>query len=118
MRNLPAWSAQEAAHFDARGFLLRGYGQLRRTLRALAGHQTKELDPLIYFGEASLPGAYQSFLTAMYRAMHSYVPARYEGKVVLFAGQGANAISKWPSHDGLGDGGGRRGGGESDTREA
>jgi hypothetical protein len=31
----------------------------------------------------NLPEAYQTFLTAMYRAMHSYVPGRYEGKIIL-----------------------------------
>jgi thioesterase domain-containing protein/acyl carrier protein len=83
LRNLPAWSAQEAAHFDPRAFLLRGYGQLRRLWRTLGGRPTRELDPLIYFGEMNLPEAYQTFLTAMYRAMHSYVPGRYEGKIIL-----------------------------------
>jgi hypothetical protein len=53
-------------------------------LRALGGRPpAKELDPLIYFGEANLPKAYQTFLTTMYQAMHSYVPTRYEGKIVL-----------------------------------
>jgi hypothetical protein len=38
---------------------------------------------MIYFGEGNLPEAFQASLTAMYHAMHAYVPARYEGKVVL-----------------------------------
>jgi thioesterase domain-containing protein len=84
LRNLPAWAAQEVTHFHPRAFLLRGYGNLRRMSRTLGGRPpTKELDPLIYFGEANLPEAYQTFLTAMYHAMLSYVPTRYEGKVVL-----------------------------------
>jgi acyl-CoA synthetase (AMP-forming)/AMP-acid ligase II/thioesterase domain-containing protein/acyl carrier protein len=84
LRNLPAWIAQEAAYFRPRAFLLRGYGQLRRILRALGGRPpARGLDPLIYFGEANLPEAYQTFLTAMYHAMHSYIPTRYEGKIVL-----------------------------------
>ena len=84
LRNLPAWAAQEVTHFHPRAFLLRGYGNLRRMSRALGGRPpTEELDPLIYFGEANLPEAYQAFLTAMYHAMLSYVPTRYEGKIVL-----------------------------------
>lgn len=84
LRNLPAWTVKEAVHFRPRAFLLRSYGTLRRMLRALGGHPAaEELDPLVYFGEANLPEAYQTFLTAMYQAMHSYVPARYEGKIVL-----------------------------------
>jgi acyl-coenzyme A synthetase/AMP-(fatty) acid ligase/thioesterase domain-containing protein/acyl carrier protein len=84
LRNLPAWTAKEVVHFHPRAFLLRSYGNLRRMLRALGGRPpAKELDPLIYFGEANLPEAYQTFLTAMYQAMHSYVPTRYEGKIVL-----------------------------------
>ena len=84
LRNLPAWTAKEMVHFHPRAFFLRGYGNLRRMLRALGGRPpAKELDPLIYFGEANLPKAYQTFLTAMYQAMNSYVPAQYEGKIVL-----------------------------------
>lgn len=84
LRNLPAWTVKEAVHFQPRAFLLRSYGNLRRMLRALGGRPpVEELDPLIYFGEANLPGAYQTFLTAMYQAMNSYVPTRYDGKIVL-----------------------------------
>jgi thioesterase domain-containing protein/acyl carrier protein len=84
LRNLPAWTAKEVIHFHPRAFLLRSYGTLRRMLRALGGRPpAKELDPLVYFGEANLPRAYQIFLTAMYQAMHRYVPAQYEGKIVL-----------------------------------
>jgi acyl-coenzyme A synthetase/AMP-(fatty) acid ligase/thioesterase domain-containing protein/acyl carrier protein len=84
LRNLPAWAAKEVVHFHPRAFLLRCYGNLRRMFRALGGRPpAQELDPLIYFGEANLPRAYQTFLTAMYQAMHSYVPTQYEGKIVL-----------------------------------
>jgi acyl-CoA synthetase (AMP-forming)/AMP-acid ligase II/thioesterase domain-containing protein/acyl carrier protein len=84
LRNLPAWTAKEAVHFRPRAFLLRSYGTLRRMLRALGGRPAaEEFDPLIYFGEANLPEAYQTFLTVMYQAMQSYVPRRYEGKIVL-----------------------------------
>jgi thioesterase domain-containing protein len=84
LRNLPAWTVIEVVHFHPRAFLLRGYGTLRRMFRAMVGQaRTEELDPLIYFGETNLPGAYQTFLTAMYQAMHRYVPTQYEGKVVL-----------------------------------
>jgi hypothetical protein len=84
LRNLPAWTVKELVHFHPRAFFLRGYGTLRRVLRALAGRpRAEELDPLVYFGEANLPKAYQAFLTAMYQAMLSYVPSQYEGKVVL-----------------------------------
>jgi acyl-coenzyme A synthetase/AMP-(fatty) acid ligase/thioesterase domain-containing protein/acyl carrier protein len=84
LRNLPAWTVKELLHFHPRAFFLRGYGTLRRILRALGGRpRAEELDPLVYFGEANLPKAYQAFLTAMYQAMLSYVPSQYEGKVVL-----------------------------------
>jgi acyl carrier protein len=84
LRNLPAWTVKEVVHFQPRAFLLRGYGTLRRMFRAMIGQaRTEELDPMIYFGETNLPGAYQTFLTAMYQAMHHYVPKQYEGKVVL-----------------------------------
>ncbi|HEX3374213.1 MAG TPA: alpha/beta fold hydrolase [Edaphobacter sp.] len=84
LRNLPAWTVKELVHFRPRAFFLRGYGTLRRILRALGGRpRAEELDPLVYFGEANLPKAYQAFLTAMYQAMLSYIPTRYEGKVVL-----------------------------------
>jgi acyl-coenzyme A synthetase/AMP-(fatty) acid ligase/thioesterase domain-containing protein/acyl carrier protein len=84
LRNLPAWTVKELVHFHPRAFLLRSYGTLRRIVRALGRRpQTEELDPLVYFGEANLPKAYQTFLTAMYQAMHRYVPAQYEGKIVL-----------------------------------
>jgi thioesterase domain-containing protein len=115
LRNLPAWSAQEAAHFEPRAFLLRGYGQLRRLWRTLGGRPTRELDPLIYFGEMNRPEAYQTFLTAMYRAMHSYVPGRYEGKIILLRAKVPTPVSQSPPHDGMGDRGGRRIGSEFDT---
>lgn len=84
LRNLPAWTAKEVVQFHPRAFLLRCYGNLRRMFRALGGRPAgKELDPLIYFGEANLPRAYQTFLTAMYQAMHRYIPTQYEGKIVL-----------------------------------
>lgn len=84
IRNLPPWIAQEVANFRPRSFLLRSYGNLRRIVRAMGGRPpAEELDPMIYFGEGDLPKAFQTFLTAMYSAMHTYVPARYEGKVVL-----------------------------------
>jgi acyl-coenzyme A synthetase/AMP-(fatty) acid ligase/thioesterase domain-containing protein/acyl carrier protein len=84
LHNLPAWIAQEAASFRCRAFLLRAYGNLRRMLRAVGGRPpAEELDPLIYFGEANLPEALQHFLNAMFHAMRVYVPARYDGKVVL-----------------------------------
>jgi thioesterase domain-containing protein/acyl carrier protein len=84
MTNLPPWIAQEVANFRPHSFLLRSYGNLRRILRAIGGRPpSEELDPMIYFGEGNLPEAFQASLTAMYHAMHAYVPARYEGKVVL-----------------------------------
>ena len=82
--NLPTWIAKEVVSFHPRAFLLRGYGNLRRILRSLSGRPpTEELDPRIYFGEANLPKAYQAYLTTMYQAMQGYVPASYDGKVVL-----------------------------------
>jgi thioesterase domain-containing protein len=84
LSNLPAWIAHEAAHFHLRAFLLRCYGNCRRMWRAMAGRtQREELDPLIYFGQPSLPHGLQKVVNAMYRAMCTYIPKRYEGKVVL-----------------------------------
>jgi thioesterase domain-containing protein/acyl carrier protein len=84
LRNLPAWTAHEVAHFRLPGSLLRGYGNLRRMVRALSGLPTADkFDPHIYFGRRSLPQAYQAFLTSMYLAMLAYVPGRYEGRMIL-----------------------------------
>jgi len=82
--NLPAWAAHEALHFQGRKFLARARGnldRLRRSFRGLAA--PAELDPRIYFGQEKLPDAYQAFLNVMYRAMLAYVPARYEGEVIV-----------------------------------
>ena len=82
--NLPRWIVHELANFRPRSFALRSYGNIRRIARAMAGRPAPDqLDPMIYFGEGNLPDALQTSLTAMYNAMQSYVPARYEGKVVL-----------------------------------
>ncbi|MDP9051840.1 MAG: alpha/beta fold hydrolase, partial [Acidobacteriota bacterium] len=82
--NLPAWIAHEAANFHLRAFLVRSYGYLRRILRVIGRRpEATELDSRIYFGEASLPKAYQASLNVMYRAMFRYVPPKYEGKVAL-----------------------------------
>ena len=83
-RNLPAWLTQELMHFHPRAFALRSYGNLRRMARAVGGRaETEKLDPLIYFGKANLPQAYQDFLSAMYQALLRYVPKPFAGKVVL-----------------------------------
>jgi len=84
LRNLPAWTAYEAAHFRLPGSLFRAYGNLGSMIRALSGRPAADqFDPRIYFGMGSLPEAYQAFLTRMYRAMLAYVPGRYEGRMIL-----------------------------------
>ncbi|HWC96792.1 MAG TPA: alpha/beta fold hydrolase [Candidatus Sulfopaludibacter sp.] len=84
LQNLPAWSLHEAAHFQPREFGRRAYGNLRKLGRELLARPAPlELDPLIYFGKASLPAPYQAFLTAMYRAMCEYVPGTYGGRMIL-----------------------------------
>ncbi|HVW84580.1 MAG TPA: AMP-binding protein, partial [Bryobacteraceae bacterium] len=88
LRNLPARAAYEASHFDSRKFLLRARGNLDRIRRALRGRPAAaELDPRIYCGQQALPEAWQAFLNAMYRAMLAYVPARYEGAMLLLRTQ-------------------------------
>jgi thioesterase domain-containing protein len=84
LRNLPAWIAQEAAHFHPSEFLLRCFGNVRRMVRAFGGKPVDgRLDPLIYFGRNDMPETLQNVLNAMYHAMCTYVPAYYDGKVVL-----------------------------------
>ena len=85
--NLPAWMAHEAAHFQPMEFGTRVYGNLRRLGRAVLARPARELDPMIYFGTARLPESYQAFLSSMYRALLDYVPARFEGPMVLLRAQ-------------------------------
>lgn len=84
LRNLPAWAAYEATHFDRRKFLLRVRGHLTRLSRAL-GILTpaQDFDPRIYLGSGKVPEAYQAVLTGMYRAMLAYVPGAYAGRMIL-----------------------------------
>jgi thioesterase domain-containing protein len=84
MRNLPAWMVHEAAHFHARAFALRCYGNGGKLMRVMTGRPAEEkLDPRVYFGMANLPDGLGSVVNAMYSAMHAYVPTRYGGRVIL-----------------------------------
>lgn len=82
--NLPAWLPHEATHFEPRNFLIRAQGNLARLGRSLRRRPAShEFDPRIYFGTASVPAAYRSFLTRRYEALHNYRPGPFEGKVIL-----------------------------------
>jgi thioesterase domain-containing protein len=82
--NVPAWVAHEAAHLQPRKFFLRAQGHLARIGRSLRGRPAEnEIDPRILFGTASVPAAYQALLNRMYRALATYKPEPYEGKVIL-----------------------------------
>jgi amino acid adenylation domain-containing protein len=84
LRNLPVWAAHEAAHLQPRKFLLGVQGHLARIGRSVRGRPAaQEVDPRIYAGRASVHPAYQALLNRMYRAMLTYSPGPYEGKVVL-----------------------------------
>ncbi len=85
--NLPAWMAHEAAHFQPMEFGTRAYGHLRRMGRSVLARPANELDPMIYFGKARLPESYQAFLSSMFQALLAYVPARFEGPMVLLRAQ-------------------------------
>ena len=83
-RNIPAWLANEAANYQPRKLLVRGQGHLARFGRSLRGRPVAhEFDSRVYFGTASLPAAYRDFLTVRYRALLTYKPGPYEGKVIL-----------------------------------
>jgi amino acid adenylation domain-containing protein len=84
LRNLPAWTTREIAHFRPRAFFLR----IRGHVSSIAGElrlrpASDELDPRIYFGESNLPKTYQAFLTSMYRALLAYVPKEFDGRMVV-----------------------------------
>lgn len=87
IRNLPAWSVHEAAHFRPREFGTHAYGHLRRLGRALRAQPSTELDPMVYFGKTHLPQSYQAFLNRQYRAMLAYVPAPFNCPMVLLRAQ-------------------------------
>ncbi len=82
--NISAWLAHEAAHFQPRKFLVRAQGHLAGVGRSFRGWPVaNEFDSRVYFGTASLPAAYQDFVAARYRALSTYMPRPYEGKVIL-----------------------------------
>lgn len=82
--NLPAWTAREVATFHMPGTLFRAYGNVRHVAQALLlRRKAHKFDPRIYFGKWNLPEPYQAFLTNMYRAMLTYIPGRYEGRMIL-----------------------------------
>ena len=84
VRNLPAWTTREIAHFRPRPFLLRISGNVSRIAAELRRRPSgDELDPRIYFGESNLPKTYQAFLTTMYRALLTYVPKEFDGRMVV-----------------------------------
>ena len=82
--NIPAWVAHEAAHLQPRKFFLRSQGHLARIGRSFRRRPAEhEVDPRIFFGTASVPAAYQALLNRSYRALVTYRPGPYQGKVIL-----------------------------------